>query len=144
MARWLLPTGLRALRMLWPRMPWRLVMLLVVRRSRRMRLTLVRLLLGCLLVMRRRASRLLTRVLLLRLAMLLLRPVLVMLRCRRRILPRVVPRRLLWMLVVRRLRRLVWIRWFPTLPEFSPGRLLMMWRLLSRHARARRRRGIRP
>ena len=37
---------------------WRLVMLLVVRRSRRMRLTLVRLLLGCLLARRRRVLRL--------------------------------------------------------------------------------------
>ena len=45
MMLWLLLVALRARRMVWLRMLWRLVMLLGALRSRRMRLTLVRLLL---------------------------------------------------------------------------------------------------
>ena len=59
MVRWMLLTGLRVRLVVWLRMLWRLVMLLAVRRWRRMRLTLVRLLLGCLLERRLRAPRLL-------------------------------------------------------------------------------------
>ena len=123
MVRWMPRRVLRGRRLVWLRMRWRLVMLLGVRRSRRTLLTLVRLPLGCLLVMRRRAPRLRRATRRMRLVTRLRRLVLVMLRCRRRILPRVVPRLLLRMLVARSRRRMVWIRWFPTLPVFSRGRL---------------------
>ena len=57
MMLWMLLDVLRVRRLVWLRMLWLLVMLLGVRRSRRMRLALVRLLLGCLLARLRRAPR---------------------------------------------------------------------------------------
>ena len=123
MVRWMRLVELRVRLVVWLRMRLLLWMLLGVRRWRRTLLTLVRLPLVCLLAGRLRAPRRRRATLRMRLAMLLLRPVLVMLRCRRRIPPRVVLRRLLRTLTGPRWRRLAWIRWFPTLPACSRGRL---------------------
>ena len=123
MVRWMPRRVLRVLLMVWRRMLWRLVMLLGVRRSRRVTLRRALRLLGCLLVMRRAVLRLLGRVLRRRLAMRLRRPVLVILRCLLRTLRRVALRLLVMLLAGLSRRRLVWIRWCPTLPVCWRGRL---------------------